>query len=100
MTEWRFFASTFEGGPWMRRVEGELKAFPFEIGTIPIWGRKWGPSLGTVDVTDPRYHQHFKANIYEIREEGGGLARFAATEFSNGVWGFYLPVDNNVTECK
>lgn len=90
MTEWRFFASTFDSGPWMRPVDGKLEEFPMTIGAIRVWEHSWGPSLGRVEVTDPRHHRRFQANVYEIRADGA-VARFAATEFSNGVWGFFVP---------
>jgi len=93
MTEWRFYASTGDGGPWMRPVDGKLQAFPLTIGTVPVWERHWGPVLGAVDVTDPHYGQPHRASIYEIKGENGSTARFAATEFSNGVWGFYIPCE-------
>src|SRR5262249_13387333 len=67
MIDWRFLASTFDGGPWMRPVEGKLKEFPLMIGVVHVWEQKWGPVLGTVEVTDPRHHRRFQARIYEIR---------------------------------
>ena len=90
MAEWRFVASTFERGPWMRRVADKLQAFPLVLGKIAVWEHEWGHVLGTVEVTDPRYHQPHRAAIYEIQDRDVTL-RFAAAEFSNGVWGFYLP---------
>jgi len=91
MIDWRFLASTFDGGPWMRPVEGKLKEFPLMIGVVHVWEQKWGPLLGTVEVTDPRHHRRFQARIYEIRGKDSSVARFAAAEFSNGVWGFHVP---------
>ncbi len=41
-------------------------------------------------VTDPLYGQSFEFAIHDIQTESGPL-RFAAGEFSNGVYGFYVP---------
>lgn len=93
MSEWRFLTTTFERGPLMRRVEGELKEFPLVIGKVRVWEHDWGPTLETIEVIDPRGNHRF-ASVYEIQAEDGSTARFAATEFSNGVYGFFVPASN------
>ena len=89
MTEWRFYAATGERGPAMRCVDGKLEPFPLVIGTARVWEQAWGPTLGTVKVTDPHYHRPHRAGIHEIRGDDGSTVRFAVTEFSNGIYGFY-----------
>jgi len=41
------------------------------------------------DVTDPRYGQHFTFDVWSIAT-GKKSVQFAAGEFSNGMWGFYV----------
>ena len=44
----------------------------------------------TAFVTDPLYGNEYEFNVYEIVEETSRI-RFAASEFSANMWGFYLP---------
>ncbi|MBV8503840.1 MAG: hypothetical protein JO006_19240 [Paucibacter sp.] len=49
----------------------------------------------SVVVPHPSYRQQrHRASVYEV-EAHGKTIRFAATELSNGVWGFYVPSDAN-----
>lgn len=41
------------------------------------------------DVKDPHLHQDFKFQIYTVATRGV-ITRFAAGEFVNGYWGFYM----------
>jgi hypothetical protein len=44
----------------------------------------------TAQVIDPQYGKTHEFQIYEITVDGR-VIRFAAGEFSNGIFGFYLP---------
>jgi hypothetical protein len=45
-----------------------------------------------VKVQDPAYHQNHTFEVWKV-EIDGQIHRFAAEEFSNCVWGFYLEKD-------
>ena len=97
MTTWTFAGSC---------ADGEV----FEL--VPghnIWGSKWTMALldpvpaptgdtykdafakyETAQVVDPQYGRERRFSVYEI-VVSGRTVRFAAGEFSNGIWGFYLP---------
>lgn len=63
----------------------------FEIEGIDVWQHDWQRANGEVaEVTDPAYGQGFSFVVYQI-EHAGIRIRFAAGEFSNNVWGFYVP---------
>ena len=55
-----------------------------------IWGHEWRPTNEKVRLTHPAYsNQIHNFEVYEI----GSLerpVRFAVSELSNGVWGFYV----------
>ena len=67
---------------------------PFCIDGVDIWKHKWIDTRENVVVEDPQYHQKHTFDIYEICfftwRRGDVIIRFAAGEFSNCVWGFYL----------
>jgi hypothetical protein len=66
----------------------------FEIDGIDVWKQDWRrTSEPKAEVRDPLYNQDFSFNVYEI-EVGKKKIKFAAGEFSNCVWGFYVPKDN------
>lgn len=56
------------------------------------WKLKWHQVRDfTITVAHPAYpHQRHVMSVHEIRCEVRTV-RFAAGEFSNGVWGLYLP---------
>jgi hypothetical protein len=61
-----------------------------EVSGVSLWDAEWSRPLGHITVADPAYGQVGGATVYEVP---GARPRvlFAAVEFSNGVWGFYLP---------
>ena len=62
-----------------------------EIDGIKVWSEGWIRIEGTVaEVKDPKYKQDYIFQVFEIRKESK-VIRFAAGEFSNTVWGIYLP---------
>jgi hypothetical protein len=76
LVTWNFVGSSFDGQSLF--IEG-----------IDVWTRGWIAVEGErAKVVDPRYGQSFQFPIFVIAE-GEKSVRFAAGEFSNGVWGFY-----------
>jgi hypothetical protein len=65
---------------------------PLLLGGLDPWQHAWSPvEAPAVIVPHPQYPaQRHKMWIYEIAS-GDVVVRFAAGEFSNGAWGFYLP---------
>ncbi|MDD5270938.1 MAG: hypothetical protein PHE80_07115 [Candidatus Omnitrophica bacterium] len=62
----------------------------FMINGIDVWKHKWKKaSEPKAEVKDPLYKQDFSFEVYEI-EDGDKRIEFAAGEFSNCVWGFYI----------
>ena len=63
----------------------------FLIGGINVWEHEWARVEGaTANVRDPAYHSPFEFPVYEMASEGIRVV-FASGEFSNGVFGFYIP---------
>jgi hypothetical protein len=74
---WQFAGSSREGEP-------------FEIRGVNVWEQGWQVSPGQeAQVHDPVYGQEFVFRVYTL-QDGEQTIEFAAGEFSNGVWGFFL----------
>lgn len=54
-----------------------------------IFDYRWNNTHKSVTVKDPLYNQDHRFGIYEV-EIDGEIHKFAAGEFSNGIWGFYI----------
>jgi hypothetical protein len=67
-------------------VDGE----PFLIDGINIWEYEWKGTGHQISVLDPLYGQPYTVPIYELLIDEQTIT-FATTEFSNCVWGIYLP---------
>ena len=79
MTVWRVVHVGFE--------DDNLK-----IGGLEVWKHEWR-STGEpyLNLPHPSYpNQIDRYTIYEIGDAGNSV-RFATSELSNGVWGFYVP---------
>ena len=74
--DWRFETA----GP-----TGECKAFGVNLFKYP-----WRDCRETAIVTDPRHGAEKVFHVYEV-EIDGVVRGFAGGEFSNGVFGMYLP---------
>ena len=61
----------------------------FTIGGLDVWKHKWKETGERIRVKDPLYHSEFIFQVYEIRN-GEKIVTFAAGEFSNCMWGFYV----------
>jgi len=66
---------------------------PFFINGIGIWEHNWKDTDQTILILDPIYQRPYTMPIYEVVE--GRMIMFATTEFSNGMWGIYVPVLSN-----
>jgi hypothetical protein len=69
---------------------------PVKINGHNVWEYDWeDTSENHITVKDPRYGQNHKMNVYKIFIDSGEEIKFAAGEFSNCVWGFYVPSEKN-----
>lgn len=66
-------------------VEGDCQLFG-----INIFDYEWESTGGRIKVKDPAYGQEHVATIYKVIVNEKSYT-FAAVEFSNLIWGFYLP---------
>ena len=64
--------------------DGQCKLFG-----VNIFDYNWQTTGKRVKVQDPIYHQDYTFEVWQV-EINGQIHRFAAGEFSNCVWGFYL----------
>ena len=60
------------------------------LNGIDVWKNRWVDTGRRVAVKDPLYGQDFTLHVYEI-SSGNARALFAAGEWSNCMWGFYVP---------
>ena len=68
-------------------IEGEH----LEVLGTNVWSCEWMRSEGEIaEGCDPLYNQPRIFSVYEL-VTGPRRVRVAAGEFSNGVWGFYVP---------
>jgi hypothetical protein len=78
MTEWRFVSF----GP----ENDEL-----ELGGLPVWREAWRELPESVTLSDPSVPGLTqRLGVYEIGPVDSPV-RFAAGEFSDGIWGFFIP---------
>lgn len=77
-TTWKYIGYCFDGAR-------------FEIAGLNVWQHEWvATSIPHAHVRDPFYGSPFEFPVYAI-EAGAKRVLFAAGEFSNCVWGFYVP---------
>jgi len=72
---WKFIKSGIEGN--------------CELFNVNIFDYKWENTNKKIKVLDPIYNQEHEINIYESNI-GNKITTFAAGEFSNCVYGFYI----------
>ena len=77
--KWNFYQSVVDGEELL-------------INGLNLWGHEWKPLYYSIHVKDPLYQQDHTMEVYEITD-GMVTVLFAAGEFSNLVWGVYLPID-------
>ena len=67
----------------------------FLIGGLDVWKHSWLDTKEIACVKDPLYHQEFTFPIYTMGGDDAAVT-FAAGEFSNCMWGFYVRTRNNL----
>jgi len=65
-------------------IEGNCELFG-----VNIFDYKWKKTKQKISVLDPLYNQKHEINVYDI-DIDGKVFTFAAGEFSNCVYGFYV----------
>ncbi len=60
-----------------------------ELFGVNIFNYKWENTNEKVSICDPHYGKNYRFNIYKVVLDSKEYM-FAAGEFSNGVWGFYI----------
>ena len=78
--------------PGWKHVSIGFEGDRVSLGGLNPWQIKWH-SLNDAPITvaHPSYpQQRHSMWLYELHAEGK-IIKFAAGEFSNGVWGFYVP---------
>lgn len=78
MQRWTYVAHVGEGEPL--RLEGEN-----------VWDHNWKLTGETALVVDPQHGAPREFEVWRIVGARGMDIVFAAGEFSNGIWGFYVP---------
>lgn len=67
-------------------VEGKCELF-----SVNIFDYEWEGMGGSVRVKDPAYGQWHSITIYRVKKDEK-FCTFGAGEFSNLIWGVYLPI--------
>jgi hypothetical protein len=75
-SEWEFFGAVPDGQS-------------FTIDGMDVWKHGWMDTKERAHVKDPHSQQDFTFYVWEIRS-GDHIVNFAAGEFSNCMWGFYV----------
>lgn len=75
--------------PQWVHVGTSLDGEKFEIQGVDVWRHAWKDEEGQAVVKDPIYGQTFRFGVYRVQTDGK-IVEFAAGEFSNCVWGFYV----------
>lgn len=65
-------------------VEGDTSLFG-----VDIFDHEWKKTDRSVNVRDPLYGQDYRFPVYQVVIDGQEH-EFAAGEFSNCIWGFYI----------
>lgn len=75
---WKFYRTVIDGEHLL-------------INGLNIWDFKWENLNNTISVKDPLYGEPQTLSTYQITSDNTTV-QFAAGEFSNLVWGIYLPI--------
>jgi hypothetical protein len=76
---WRFVAIAFEGDP-------------VDLGGgVNPWQHEWTSTNGRFNVAHPSYPDQRHTMFTHELVGANPVLRFAAGEYSNGVWGFFVP---------
>ena len=72
---------------WKHRITGSYGNC--NLFGVNIFDYEWIDTGEAVFVEDPQYHQKYKFYVYTVRIKGK-TKKFAAGEFTNCMYGFYL----------
>ena len=62
------------------------------IGGLNVWALPWrSVDMAPLELAHPAYPEEMHRFTVQEVQDGETIARFAASELSNGVWGFYVP---------
>ena len=78
------------GYPWPGNMKPLARTGSASCLAVNIFDYDWQTTGKRVKVKDPIYHQDHTFEGLAGRDVIGQIRRFAAGEFSNCVWGFYL----------
>jgi hypothetical protein len=70
-------------------AEGE----PLTLGGENVWNHRWKLTGDAATVIDPQDGATRELEVWKIVRPRLSDIVFAAGEFSNGIWGFYVPVE-------
>ena len=77
----------YKSRTWQHEITGSNgKTLLFGVN---IFDYEWNETGESVSVRDPLYNQDYMFPVYTVNIDGE-LHSFAAGEFSNDIWGFYL----------
>ena len=78
--------------PGWRSASLDVEGADVDIAGVNPWHGRWQAlDRGPITVAHPSYpEQRHLMNVYETTATGIVIT-FAAGEFSNGAWGFYVP---------
>ncbi|HSN71624.1 MAG TPA: hypothetical protein VLT59_08935 [Steroidobacteraceae bacterium] len=76
--------------PGWRLLAVGLASEPVLVEGVDLWTRTWSSCRETIVVAHPSYPaERHTLSVYRLADVPD--LRFAAGEFSNGVWGFFVP---------
>ena len=80
--------------PFWREAHVGLEGDEFRLNGLEVWSMSWRKTnADSIVLPHPAYpQQQHNYSVYEMGDPKAPI-RFAASELSNGVWGFYVPKD-------
>ena len=77
--------------PGWRFVSIGLEGHATDVGGVNPWEVSWTDTGGRIVVAHPSYPRERHTMFTYVVAGSDPPIRFAAGEFSNGVWGFFVP---------
>lgn len=82
---------TFDAAAW-RQAHIGFDNDGLMIGGLGVWTLPWrSVDIPPLQLAHPAYPEEMHRFTVQEIEDGQNVVRFAASELSNGVWGFYVP---------
>lgn len=86
-----------DGAAW-RQVHIGFSDDGLTIGGLDVWALPWrSVDMAPLQLAHPAYPEEMHRFTVQEIQDGPAVARFAASELSNGVWGFYVPRQSPVS---